>query len=54
MLELAPFIEAATPLRALGVVVSQNGRETARHTWEGPAAGISTPPARALPPPRWA
>ncbi|ANU54518.1 serine hydrolase [Acutalibacter muris] len=35
MLELAPFIEAATPLRALGVVVSQNGRETARHTWEG-------------------
>ncbi len=53
MLELAPFIEAATPLRALGVVVSQNGRETAT-PGRGPAAGISTPPARALPPLRWA
>lgn len=35
MLELTQFIDAATPLRALGVVVTQNGKETARHTWEG-------------------
>lgn len=35
MIQLASFIDAATPLRALGVVVSQNGREIARHTWEG-------------------
>lgn len=35
MLSLTPFIEAAAPLRALGVTVSQNGREIARHTWEG-------------------
>lgn len=34
-MELTRFIEAATPLRALGVVVSQNGKEIARHTWEG-------------------
>lgn len=35
MLQLDTFIEAASPLRALGVVVSQNGQEVARHTWEG-------------------
>ena len=35
MLELTQFIDAATPLRALGVVVTQNGEEIARHTWEG-------------------
>ncbi len=35
MIQLASFIDAATPLRALGVVVSQNGQEIARHTWEG-------------------
>lgn len=35
MIQLTPFIQAAAPLRALGVVVSQNGREAARHTWEG-------------------
>ncbi len=34
-MDLNGFIEAATPLRALGVVVSQNGSETARYTWEG-------------------
>ncbi|RKJ41378.1 class C beta-lactamase-related serine hydrolase [Acutalibacter sp. 1XD8-33] len=35
MLDLSSFIETAGPLRALGVVVSQNGTQTARHTWEG-------------------
>lgn len=35
MIQLTQFIEAASPLRALGVIVSQNGEETARHTWEG-------------------
>lgn len=35
MIDLTKFIETATPLRALGVVVSQNGKEAARHTWEG-------------------
>ena len=35
MLDLQPFIETATSLRALGVVVTQNGQEIARHTWEG-------------------
>ncbi len=34
-MDLMKFIEAAGPLRALGVVVSQNGTEIARHTWEG-------------------
>lgn len=34
-MDLNSFIEAATPLRALGVIVSQNGREIARHLWEG-------------------
>lgn len=35
MIQLNSFIETAAPLRALGVVVSQNGQEIARHTWEG-------------------
>lgn len=35
MLNLQPFIHTATPLRALGVVVTQSGHEIARHTWEG-------------------
>ncbi len=35
MIDLRGFIDAATPLRALGVVVTQNGQEIARHTWEG-------------------
>ena len=33
-MDLNQFVEAATPLRALGVIVSQNGQEIARHTWE--------------------
>lgn len=35
MIQLHSFIETAEPLRALGVVVNQNGQEVARHTWEG-------------------
>lgn len=35
MIQLNSFIESAAPLRALGVVVNQNGQEVARHTWEG-------------------
>ena len=34
-MELREFVQAATPLRALGVVVSKDGQEIARHTWEG-------------------
>ena len=34
-MDLKKFIEAATPLRALGIVISQDGQEIARHTWEG-------------------
>ena len=34
-MDLREFIRTATPLRALGVVVSQDGHEIARHTWEG-------------------
>ncbi len=34
-MDLSYFIEAAGPLRALGVIVSQDGMEIARHTWEG-------------------
>lgn len=34
-MELSGFIEAAGPLRALGVIVSQNGEEAARYFWEG-------------------
>ena len=34
-MDLTSFIEAATPLRALGIIVEQNGREIARHLWEG-------------------
>lgn len=34
MLDLTPFVQAAEPLRALGVVVSQNGAEVARHAWD--------------------
>ena len=35
MLDLSSFIQTAGPLRALGVVVSQNGTQIARHTWDG-------------------
>lgn len=35
MIQLNSFIESAAPLRAMGVVVNQNGQEVARHTWEG-------------------
>ena len=35
MLDLSSFIQTAGPLRALGVVVSQNGEQIARHTWDG-------------------
>lgn len=35
MIQLHSFLETAEPLRALGVVVSQNGQEIARHAWEG-------------------
>ncbi len=34
-MELSKFIETAGPLRALGVIVWQNGEELARHLWEG-------------------
>lgn len=34
-MDLNNFIEAAAPLRALGVIVSQDGKEIARYTWEG-------------------
>lgn len=34
-MDLRAFVEAAGPLRALGVVVSQGGEERARHLWEG-------------------
>lgn len=34
-MDLTGFIQAAEPLRALGVAVSQNGKEIARHAWEG-------------------
>lgn len=33
-MELKNFIEAAGPLRALGVIVSQDGVEVGRHLWE--------------------
>ena len=35
-MDLAKFVETATPLRALGVIVSQNGAEIARYMWEEP------------------
>lgn len=35
MIQLNSFIETAASLCALGIVVSQNGQEVARHTWEG-------------------
>lgn len=35
MVNLEKFISAAADYRALGVVVSQNGEEAARHVWEG-------------------
>ncbi len=34
-MNLSSFIEAAEPLRVLGVVVSQNGNEVGRHLFEG-------------------
>ena len=34
-MDLTAFVEKATPLRALGVVVNQNGKEIGRHLWEG-------------------
>lgn len=34
-MNLTAFIQAAEPLRALGVVVSQDGKEIARHAWDG-------------------
>lgn len=34
-MDLSAFIEAATPLRALGVIVTQDGSEVGRHLWEG-------------------
>ncbi len=34
-MDITSFVEKASPLRALGVVVSQNGREIGRHLWEG-------------------
>lgn len=34
-MNLTPFIEKAEPLRVLGIIVSQNGEETARHLFEG-------------------
>ena len=34
-MDLSKFIEAGGPLRVLGVIVSQNGQELARHLWEG-------------------
>lgn len=33
-MNLTEFIRAAEPLRALGIVVSQNGEEIARYTWD--------------------
>lgn len=34
-MDLTAFVEAATPLRALGVIVTQDGAEIGRHLWEG-------------------
>ncbi len=34
-MDLTRFIEKATPLGVLGVIVSQNGEISARHAWEG-------------------
>lgn len=34
-MDLSGFIRVASPLRALGVIVSRDGQEVARHTWEG-------------------
>ena len=34
-MDLSKFIEVAGPMRALGVIVTQNGEEIARHLWEG-------------------
>lgn len=34
-MNLEKFVQAAGPLRALGVTVTQNGQEIARHLWEG-------------------
>lgn len=34
-MDLSKFIEVAGPMRALGVIVTQNGEEVARHLWEG-------------------
>ncbi len=33
-MDLSAFVDAAAPLRALGVVVTQEGREVASHLWE--------------------
>ncbi|MDO4458793.1 MAG: serine hydrolase [Clostridia bacterium] len=35
-MNLDKFIETATPLRALGVIVEENGYITGRHVWEAP------------------
>ena len=34
-MDLGQFVEKAGPMRALGVVVSQNGKEIGRYLWEG-------------------
>lgn len=34
MLQLSKFIEEATPLRILGLLITQNGEEIGRHLWE--------------------
>lgn len=36
MIDLTKYIETAGPLRALGVIVEQDGKEVAKHLWEAP------------------